>query len=278
MSIVSVELLPNRQSSSQIGSRQYTRTYIVVTDDIDDDEEVVRLSVPEFLGDVHPSNSNARVSNKTSTEQTRIKGGGSVWQVQVTWDTSTPESTEDPLDEPIQYSWSAVASEEVFDVDVDGEPVVNSADDPFSDGITRQTFDIQLSVSHNLASFDGSLAASFVQKLNDATFHSGPAGTVLCTNISAQGPNEQNGIEFWAISYEFLYRKDGWDKKVLDAGFNYKLVDGMDCTRKKILVEGREPTSPVLLDGNGEVLTCGDEPVVLTFKPYERVDFSTLGI
>jgi hypothetical protein len=86
----------------------------------------------------------------------------------------------------------------------------------------------------------------------------------------------ENGVEFRVVTFQYEYRKDGYELSLLDQGFRYDPGDG---TRKKILDGDGDPvSSPALLAGDGTVL---DDPspataFFLTFDVHTSMSFSGL--
>lgn len=152
---------------------------------------------------------------------------------------------------PTRIQWEVGLASELFDRDVDGNPVTNSARDPFEDGIQIEVPDIFFSVIRfERPPFNVARALSFIGTVND-----GPCkvygnqiddGQCFCRHIGpmAEYTLSANWIE---VAYRFQLRKQGFDARILDQGLRSWFRD----TRIKLrrLTEIFHPTGTVT-DGN----------------------------
>jgi hypothetical protein len=82
---------------------------------------------------------------------------------------------------------------------------------------------------------------------------------------------------YFAVTYEFQFKNPlgpGWQPKVADSGY-CKLVGG---NLQTILINGREPTTPPFLNGAGDQLAAGADPVLLNFTTQPSQDLNLLGL
>jgi hypothetical protein len=160
--------------------------------------------------------------------------------------------------------------QENYDQDVEDTPVVNSANDPFSNPLVRDRGGITLTVTQNEQTFNGSTALQYCNCVNSNSFMGADPSTLKVT-IGATNVWDQKYGMYWTVVYTFEYNANTWDQTVLDCGF-YK-VDGVKKTL--CLDHNNVPaTTPVLLDGAGGQLAADGTPSYMTFKPYQAVTFS----
>jgi len=80
----------------------------------------------------------------------------------------------------------------------------------------------------------------------------------------------------WVLAFNELY----WYASVLDAGYNRLVLgesSGEDTERDKIRVHGVEVSSPFPLDGAGQPLDLGSDPIYTVYGDRELTDFSVFG-
>jgi hypothetical protein len=218
---------------------------------------------------------------------------------------STPTTNPNPTARPATAKWSTNTRMVPFTIDYDDprKVVANSAGQVY-EGQEREVVTTLLTISFNMP---GSVDISTKQqgycgKLNDDFF----------APIPIQGPYEPGGLRCnsWEGSYQyeagygwytscevtFEWNPDGWQRDLIDQGY-YRRVStgpGMYGTEKIISpTTGQAPDAPTKLNGNGEVLNPGDNPVVPAgyfvvgggtpdvsvyrrFYPYEWVSFTSI--
>ena len=215
---------------------------------------------------------------------------------------STDNTQDDPEEEPVatdnqvlEWGWDDGTSSRELVQDVNGDPVVNSAGDPF-DSVPEvetpaPTFTkvIKFASRRQYAKYLCTVNAVAV-KIGDMTC---APYTLLCS-ISEK---RNIGDEVWPFTYtiRLKYRtniiKKGGDTQVSEIGWNAAVVDaGMreidDTTGMLKLIEvisketGKPATvtAPELLDGHGHAVARSAsgspaEPYNLTFAPYKTATF-----
>lgn len=145
-------------------------------------------------------------------------------------------------------------------------PSLNSAGDPV-EGIESDCALVALTYTN-----PGVINPNFAQlnrytnQCNVQQFLGGDPYTVRCVGWSGDYDEK---TQAWSISVEFLYNPDGWKVSFVDAGFN-ELTGG----RRRAIVDdaGNPISSPIPLDGFGEVLPDGNPLVVVDVYPYGATD------
>lgn len=98
-----------------------------------------------------------------------------------------PSSEDDPLNQPTRYRFRPITNSESTDTDALGNPLLNSAGDPFGQSVQGSYNSYIVEAARNEAAFDPAIAVSYHNKLNQATFQlAGKTinpGEALCTGI-----------------------------------------------------------------------------------------------
>ncbi len=312
MAIYSV--LEQRGRSGTIGAdwkREYTRRFLVITTDKMDDVTVVRTAVDPsgypFIPTLGSIYTNASLSpstlrrdfgsyvvsiecTETDPQVVQTNGydappnTGSYWEVTVKYGPYDPQAfdSQNPLDstEKPKVSWGLSRFTKPFDQDTDGNAVLNSAGDYFDPPIELDDSRLVLRITRNEESYDPDLTNQYKDATNSDEFWDFPPDQVKLMDRSAElqssGDCPINDGEYWAVSYDFEIRPEGWTKQILDQGCKVlddsgKLVNATDN-------DGQPVNSPILLDGNGKKLPEGADPVFLKKKGYKQLPFAVFGL
>lgn len=183
-----------------------------------------------------------------------------------------PRIVENPLNRPLDISWDGEVYQEYYDVDVEGNNVVNSAGDPFDPPAQRDRSRSTMTIVRNEASFDQNTADALADCVNSDIFMGAQPGNAKVMPISAKCVFDPIAGLYWTVTYKFAFNKNGWQASILDAGL--RQIDPSTQKLAQILVEGTPATTPVPLS-NGVVLAQNAEPVYLSFSPYSPIDFAT---
>jgi len=263
MSVTSVNLVSASSSHNIKNERTYTRTYIVEHADTDDEVDIENgfCSITGFLAGVtHPSDGGA-VCKELTTSLDSEDGKSSTVTINFgPWD----EEEKNPLLQPpdIQYSISA-QHEKIIDKDQQGQPVVNSAGDPFDDPTTIDESRLTLSVSQNNATFPAAMALAYVGAVNSDSWNSGSPRQWKCVSISGRKMYDAEYGVYYAVSTAAQFKPDKWDIEILDQGTR-------NIDKEKFNVDGKAE----LLDGQGEKLAQGASEEWLPFRIYNELPFT----
>lgn len=253
------------------------RTFLVVTSSDTDDSTDVETAPGIDLFDSHPSDSNIVCTSVSSTE-IEPKKEGSVWEVRFTYETSPWDACEENplLNCDPKYSWSTEKEEEIFNEDVNGDKIKNSAGDPFQPLPTRIKSRAVLTVTYNAATFSGATALALDSKVNSDTFEGAAPETLLLSIESAVENWHKNVGYYWKITLKMTYKEDGWNPmKILDAGM--REIDPDDATKKRhIKLKGNMVTNPVPLSDGTAIEDPDTDPEYLEFDPYDAIAFNSL--
>lgn len=233
--------------------------------------------------------------NSVSAQE--VDGGeGKSWLVTVAYGPYNPATNpQDPTATAPKVAFTGQQFDRPFVRDVDGNPVVNSAGDGFSEPPTVEDGRSILTVTRNeriktvpadptatpptaeIPGFDITLAKSFQNKVNDAVWNGAAIGTVKCGLITTSDPIQApDGFWYFAVTYPFAEKPEGWKTVLLDQGF--AALDGSGVVAQIKGKDGQPINEPVPLDGSGGKLAHGSTPVFKTFTGYQSADFSLLNI
>lgn len=278
-------------------SRSYRKTFIVVVDSVNDDS----ITVQQATGIP------AMFAVWTSRDGTEIDLGSVVreissnqdpdnplrWTVEVLYDSihaREEEYTDNPLDRPADWEMSFVQFQRVADkgyrvtavdpdtgeetVEADETAITNSSGEVYDPPAEKDDSRPVLIVTKNQATFDPALAVEYQDAVNDDYFFGAAPGLAKMQSIRAVHAFENN-VDFYRVTYEVHFRREGWNLKLLDQGF-HELVAG----ELVAIVDdnGVVANNPRLLNGAGLKNPNGDPPQFRTYRIYERKKFKELGI
>lgn len=304
MAVLSVHELPQTGSDDNDGSISAVRTFRVETDSKYDTWQTVRASslLPR-PADAYPGTSSLVVLSRSGQQNESRRES---WTVTVNYgirknEDGTPSeggSVTSSFENP-EYSVSSETIYEYRNVDLDGRPIKNSANELF---VPPLEFPVNIGVYtivRYMTTYDTAQAQSYRNRVNSSPFtingvtgstFSFFSGTALLTKYDGSRHYSADfGGYYWQVTFEIKEHpdKNGWRKKLLDQGFmekdesNPAAGGGSQAPNKPIVGKNGLPLNvPVLLDGNGKPLPAGGEPHFvpdgLGFKIYEEKDFSVL--
>lgn len=287
MAVTSVDEIKGRRRSSQdsLWRRTYTRVYRVQTDDPSTDALTVRTAsgLPSIgntysVGSVHDYG--AFVQSIEASEETE---DGKSWIVTVEYGPyDAGQFPSNPVQWPLRVSFSQQKYELAVGQDRNGNAILNSAKDPYKDPVTIDQSRTIITAVRNepIASFDLTLAESYYDKVNSATWNGFTARTVKLDSITTSQPqyDSNNQIYYFEVTYTFAVKRDKWNSKILDSGFNE--LDSSSPARQQPVrdAQGQPVTEAVPLDGSGHRLATSGSPVFTEYEIYDQADFSVFNM
>lgn len=205
--------------------------------------------------EAHPLQSRLKVANR---DVMRI--GFNLYRLTVNYsipaDGTEHAGTEDPLGQPPRYRWRRTTVTEEVDRDIYGNPIVNSARDPFNRPAQRDFTNRILEIRRYEPYYDLSKAELYERKVNLGTFTiTGvvSVGEGLCRcNLVSPTDEYVADAEYVEIVYELEFDPEGFRSRHLDEGSRAHIGDG---TKAELYDKtGARISSPVLLAGNGTTL------------------------
>lgn len=200
-----------------------------------------------------------------------------------------------PWERPVDIVWSTAEVEDAIEEDVDGEPIVNAAGDPFDPPYTRQRVRKVVTLTRNERFFQPS-QLDYKETLNKEEFLGLPAKTCKMVDIRAQLRLEGRA-RFWQVTYtvhidekEKLVEDDegelvsddppnyiGWKARLLNIGLN-EVVGGV---KRPIFLQGQRVQVPQLLDADGarqDIPNVAAQAIFLEFDVIPTKDWTPLGL
>jgi hypothetical protein len=250
------------------GRRTVRNTYLVASDDPLEHEYTVVDAVDPGDGEAIPARGDffidqggvpdvdLRVISRTPRQTDDIY----TWEVEVEYSTDFLDDDNPLLRDP-EAEWSSITVRRAIQRDSRGRPVRNSAGIAFEPPPEVEEIIPVLKYARNEATFDPAIIKAYENHVNDAEWNNNDVYTVLCANIGARKVKEGDWPSFWRVSYEFRFRTEGWELRILDNGFELPQFDptgppvGSPTGYKAIrdtTGDGRKGTP--LLDGMGGLL------------------------
>jgi hypothetical protein len=261
--------------------RTYTATYKVSCSTLDEDPVTVLAAAGlPTLASTWPGDGGAYcVSRKPEQDELN-----NAWTVTLEY-TSNPdvrtepdeEEAENPLLRPAVIDRGPVSRQRIVVKDTDGWYVLNSAGEPFNPPVEREEHAPAFSISKNLAFWPAAAELAYTDSIA-----LGSKGLIYGARVGKfngfSGREAfENGYSFWQVTGEFELDWEGWNKPLIDAGYNEKFDDGVLFYLMPILgANGERPAQPVLLDGSGVPDPYRATPYELAFKKYREEDHSAL--
>lgn len=287
--IVHFQEINRRSGSIDLDSNlKYRRTFQVLTDNPQDGPSVVldHPFIPE-LGDQYEV-----VDTSTGVPVSVVDNEAYVSAIEVDQDddnfqnwtiTVDYEGVEDPLSIPADVDFDPVPFQKALVDDVNDEPVVNTAGDPFENGVTVDRHRFRLTIVKNVLDFDHVEALDYMDSLNQEPFLGHPPGT--CKLVLGAKRERRKGLAdfYWRRKAVIDIDTAGWKVKLRNAGYRSRLVSEGKPVPIVDLITGAKPSTPVLLDGGGALLLTGDPPVIAGptldgFDGYETRDWTPLAL
>ena len=201
---------------------------------------------------------------------------GKGWDVTVQYDAWNPDTmASNSLDLSPALSVEGQVFQEVTDVDISGNPLINTAGDPYDPGIMIDKQRIVVRIQQNLPTFPA-FAFGYVDYLNETEFCGQPAKTLKLAPPQVQRLFHPACQRYYDCAFLFDGNPNGWQAKPLNQGFR-QLVSGHQVmiTDKN----GQPITSPLPLDSSGAVLAIpatSSSIITNEYDVYKTIDFNTV--
>ena len=283
-------------ASRGISQRRYTRRWRVISDAVVLHPALAIGQAPVVEGALFAYDLNA-FCKTIDADYENADDSRKVIIVTATYETGSggdeQVENEDPLQDRPDIRWGSRTVRLPVRVDINGDPIQNSAGQPF-DPLPEEDFQVLVyEYSHNIASYSEANARSYRGAINDDNFTL--AGLSISpyqariVGINASNA-ERNGTRYWreSVVVEIV---DDWRLTLVDEGLMKKsgiadgpgdphYIGGGESVVTPILDANGNPIfEPTLLDGNGAPLGGGN-PVLLRFdtaaKPLRS--FGGLGL
>jgi hypothetical protein len=238
------------------------------------------------FGAGHPDFASHKAMEFDCTEES---GDGMMWSITVRYYIPPVDNTPSPSTGMPVDSWSGSGTTITIPVfeDKDGAKIVNSAKDPL-EGAERESSEFTLNLTKCYPDLSWSpIAESRSNTVNSSTWNGSPARTwkvafKSASKKEATSSSEDTTKPYWETTWEFCYRKETWDYKPWDVGFNELVTsDGTPSAsgtkRAAVLGADKKPVKAPVALSSGVAKAAGSAPDALTFKLYQETDFSVFG-
>lgn len=282
-----VQLRENASGKLSLKKNKRIRTYreeFWIYASQSDDEVAVLFGVDQGIGDFHPSDEGAWVIDKEVTrekEGIRHKGVDCYrWLLRVEYSNDSDKTgSGNPLMEPAKIGYGFQKVELPVYMDIEEEPIVNKAKDPFDPPLTADyPFPIKtIQINLDGSTFNPSWMLDYASAVNSGSYDGWEAGQVIVDDISASPESfedeEGNTVEYYSVTIKLLYNPFGWQPHVMSVG--YRELDD-DDNKVVITINGRELSTPLPLDSAGKAIKGDDISTAYfhDFKIYREVSFS----
>jgi hypothetical protein len=296
MAIVSVKEIAGGKASDELegGKRTYTRIFRVITDSgLASALAVGTASGLPQLGESYAAPDGAidetvvclKVNPQQDSENPQL------WTVEIDYGSPTKTNEQqnpNPLLRPAIISHSFAKYQRACYKDINGKAIRNSANDWFDPCPEIDDSRPVVSITRNEPVFNAALAIQYQDAINSDAFLGAQPGQVKISGISARNATENN-YSFWEVTYEFEFRREGWQLQLLSQGRNYKWTDGSLLPIPKkgkkddgttYFQTGTQIDEPVPLGPGGSPLIdpSPDNCFYIPFDVYKSMPFAPLGL
>ncbi len=206
-----------------------------------------------------------------------------------------------PLEMKPKAHWGTAKYEKVLWLDVNGDPILNTAGDPLEGGLKVEESRQTLTFTRNESQYNPQYAQTYKDTVNSDNFLGWSPNQVKCKDIQGTQQYTADYGYFWEVSYEFEFRigtttvdvettagqfgqpvntvvnTSGWNFESISQGFRQK-VSGMGDP-VPIVINGQQITSPVYLQADGSYdPSPSADPYLLYFQGYPSQAFANLNI
>lgn len=291
------EVLRSGKGDYGAGTREYTRTFLVRSDVVNDTPDSVAAAVPIAAFASYPTDLLAWLKSKEATQRTDDR---SLWDVVLHYDYQPLSTGQDdgsggggtgdpgqggadvqPDLRPPTISIDTIELERPWVQDViTNADIVASNGQPFDPPATRTVYHPLVTITVYKAMGADSYAnmLTYVNKVNDGAWFGFGDQRVLCRKYKLESELITGHGWFWKKTLELEIEPDNpWNpQKILDQG-TYERFSMNTPPYKVILDETGNPiTSPVPLDGSGHRLAPGNPLVYLDFNKYKKQNFAAI--
>jgi hypothetical protein len=288
-----VELVGAREKSTgDTGVRTYRRRFLVTTNNVKDDSNVVELAlgIPQRYFPYVTStsvDSEALVTDIQTSQQT-----GYHWHIDVTYSTDHGDEEEDddvnPLARAAEIDWDFETVQiPIFGTpdqnirDPEGNlytgPIRTSAGEIFDPPANQEESRPVVTVTRNEATYNPALALQYHNAVNSDYFQGIQPRQAKMRAIRGTRQTEK-GQAYWRLTYVIAFKFDLWDLRLLDHGSWY--LDG--GVKKYFEEEGVRYLGFLNTDGTAratsDIVAGTTEPNFLKYRVAREEPFSALNL
>jgi hypothetical protein len=262
--------------------RTYTRHFRAETDNPLIGPKAVRESCPVQIGQVYEADGETDLGafavRINVTGDTGTGADGRQWIISIEYGQFNALEIQpaDPMIARPKISFSSTRFQVPATKDIDDEPVVNSAGDPFDPPFMLDETRPFMTIVKNEAGFPPLLAQDYHNSINNAPWFGLPELVWKCVDITGDEAQDPDGGRYWVVTYQFEMKRETWVEKLMDVGMRE-----INSSGKKIAItddRGREVDAPWPLNENGTKKAVGVTAEFMEFHLYKEMDFSALNL
>jgi len=179
-----------------------------------------------------------------------------LWDLDIQFETPKPGSQgesgapeKNPLARPVGVHWRLDKKEYPSFYDLDGNPFVNSAGDPYDEPLMVPFYSQTKIVTKNFAGYSNRKIFEYNNTTNSKTYAGADPYELLLTILPSEKKTE-NDVDFYTLTYELSHNPMKWHPyKVPDIGLRYYNAGGYPVMAED---GGFYHDKPVRLDGTGK--------------------------
>lgn len=233
---------------------------------------------------------------KTIGPATAVDGSRTLYTLQVEYSTTQPdedETPDDPLDMATKWGPSGSRTEgKIVTNDKDGLPILNTCNDPITEGIEIEKYIPWVRATKNVDSVDFGNLATYTGAWNNARFLGQERNRVLCTELAYSGKQWHGDHPYYEMTGTFEFYDEEQFIELPSQGFNALFFEGnaQAATKARICSGSISPEnmgglntrlenntgmpvqSPVLLDDEGFVAVSGGQEIAAGMAHTIQVD------
>lgn len=275
----------------------YTVRYKVRVSGKDDGPAIVKAaSALPNLGDIYViGNESDAGAYLTQRRVGRLAGESNVYWWLVTDNYANKDrekcleqAQEDPLKLPPKIRLSFAQFQREMVRDLTGKPIANSAGEFFEPFPTVDDSRPVITVTRNEARDPTRNAIAYQDAVATDRVFGADAGVAKMQSITCEVVYTKDCDPFFSVTYQLQFRREGWRLVLLDQGHSVLVTEELtnEQGEKKNVVklkvvrdaEDRPLNHPVLLDGSGQLLPPGEEPIPLEFQVLKELPFGPLSL
>jgi hypothetical protein len=188
--------------------------------------------------------------------------------------------TQNPLLQPIDVKWSMRSQEIVVDIDINGNPILNTAFDPFDPPLMEDDPRPVLTVTRNESTWNQALQIQYRKAINSDPFAGYQPLMSKVLDISADSIFHQDVGWYYQATYQFEFMPptsqttgiNGYRRTVLNQGM--RALSAVNGNKFHPSYKGVPITEPVLLTKMGTVINNGQSPFYLIFQTKPELPFA----
>lgn len=255
-------------------------SWLVITDDKDDDQEVV-LSYEEVpaKGDPWSDTDEGSTILAVDHDVKQLPDSPYLWKLTVRYSTDAIDPSKqqlDPLDRPPDVQWGREDQTVTVWKDANGDPILNTAGDPFEKGMDTTRGIRTLVIARNEEAYDAVATQIYENRVNTVACFGYEPGEVLSKSIVGASQYEM-GERFFKVTYSFRIKLGGWKRVFLNQGMRF-IDAGTGDLVAATEANGSPSSRPVLLSILGTKLDPGDDPVYIEVEEFLGIDFNDFNL